>query len=99
MTLFSAPNDLWSHRTRIVLAEKGIGIDIISVAPGRLPGDLLALNPYHSLPTRGGVQNPAPLSVPRVFHGRRDGCPGAVAPVALRGRARLGADHQIRQPC
>ena len=51
MTLFSAPNDLWSHRTRIVLAEKGIGIDIISVEPGRLPEDLLDLNPYHSLPT------------------------------------------------
>ena len=51
MTLFSAPNDLWSHRTRIVLAEKGIGIDIISVEPGRLPEDLLDLNPYHSVPT------------------------------------------------
>src|ERR1700734_4420750 len=51
MTLFSAPNDLWSHRTRIVLAEKGIGIDIISAEPGRLPEDLLDLNPYHSLPT------------------------------------------------
>ena len=37
MTLFSAPNDLWSHRTRIVLAEKGIGIDIISVEPGGCP--------------------------------------------------------------
>src|ERR1700729_1278652 len=47
MTLFSAPNDLRSHRTRIVLAEKGIGIDIISVEPGRLPEDLLDLNPYH----------------------------------------------------
>jgi RNA polymerase-associated protein len=34
-----------------VLAEKGIGIDIISVEPGRLPEDLLDLNPYHSLPT------------------------------------------------
>ncbi|TLY94006.1 MAG: stringent starvation protein A, partial [Gammaproteobacteria bacterium] len=31
MTLFSAPNDPWSHRTRIVLAEKGISIDIVSV--------------------------------------------------------------------
>ena len=51
MTLFSAPDDLWSHRTRIVLAEKGIGIDIISVEPGHLPEDLLDLNPYHSLPT------------------------------------------------
>jgi len=51
MTLFSAPNDPWSHRTRIVLAEKGIGIDIVSVEPGKLPEDLLDLNPYHSVPT------------------------------------------------
>lgn len=51
MTLFSAPNDLWSHRTRIVLAEKGIGIEIVSVEPGRFPEDLLDLNPYHSVPT------------------------------------------------
>jgi RNA polymerase-associated protein len=34
-----------------VLAEKGISIDIVSVEPGRLPEDLLDLNPYHSLPT------------------------------------------------
>jgi stringent starvation protein A len=51
MTLFSAPNDPWSHRTRIVLAEKGIGIDIVNVEPGKLPEDLLDLNPYHSVPT------------------------------------------------
>jgi stringent starvation protein A len=51
MTLFSAPNDVWSHRTRIVLAEKNIGIDIVSVEPGRFPEDLLDLNPYHSVPT------------------------------------------------
>jgi RNA polymerase-associated protein len=51
MTLFSAPGDPWSHRTRIVLAEKGIGIDIVSVEPGRFPEDLLDLNPYHSVPT------------------------------------------------
>ncbi len=51
MTLFSAPADPWSHRTRIVLAEKGIGIDIVDVEPGRLPEDLLDLNPYHSVPT------------------------------------------------
>jgi RNA polymerase-associated protein len=51
MTLFSAPNDPWSHRTRIVLAEKGIGIEIVSVEPGKLPEDLLDLNPYHSVPT------------------------------------------------
>jgi stringent starvation protein A len=51
MTLFSAPNDPWSHRTRIVLAEKGISIEIVSVEPGRFPEDLLDLNPYHSVPT------------------------------------------------
>jgi RNA polymerase-associated protein len=51
MTLFSAPNDVWSHRTRIVLAEKGLAIDIVSVEPGRFPEDLLDLNPYHSVPT------------------------------------------------
>src|SRR5271154_4774483 len=51
MTLFSAPNDPFSHRTRIVLAEKGISIDIVSVDSAKFPEDLLDLNPYHSVPT------------------------------------------------
>ncbi len=51
MTLFSAPSDPWSHRTRIVLAEKGISIELVNVDPQRLPEDLLDLNPYHSVPT------------------------------------------------
>src|SRR3984957_13008902 len=51
MTLFSAPDQPYSHRTRIVLAEKGVEIDIINVVPGRYPEDLLDLNPYHGLPT------------------------------------------------
>ncbi|MDR2215074.1 MAG: glutathione S-transferase N-terminal domain-containing protein [Nevskiaceae bacterium] len=51
MTLFSAPDELASHRTRIVLAEKDVEIEIVSVTPGRLPEDLLDLNPDHSLPT------------------------------------------------
>jgi stringent starvation protein A len=51
MTLFSAPDEPHSHRTRIVLAEKGVEIDVINVAPGRYPEDLLDLNPYNSLPT------------------------------------------------
>ncbi|RYZ62669.1 MAG: stringent starvation protein A, partial [Proteobacteria bacterium] len=50
MTLFSAPDEPASHRTRIVLCEKGIGIDIVNVTPGRFPEDLLDLNPDHSLP-------------------------------------------------
>jgi RNA polymerase-associated protein len=51
MTLYSAANDPGSQRARIVLAEKGIAIDIISVDPAHLPEDLLDLNSYHSLPT------------------------------------------------
>jgi RNA polymerase-associated protein len=51
MTLFSKPNDPWSHRTRLVLAEKSISIDIVDVEDGHLPEDLLDLNPYNSVPT------------------------------------------------
>lgn len=51
MTLFSSGQDPFSHRTRLVLAEKGINIDVVNVEPGALPEDLLDLNPYHSVPT------------------------------------------------
>ena len=51
MTLFSAPDELQSHRTRIIVAEKGVEIDVINVVPGKYPTDLLELNPYNSLPT------------------------------------------------
>lgn len=51
MTLFSGDNDPYSHRVRIVLAEKGINVDIVSVEEGNLPEDLIDLNPYNSVPT------------------------------------------------
>lgn len=51
MTLFSKPTDIWSHRTRLVLAEKSVNIDIVNVDDGNLPEDLLDLNPYNSVPT------------------------------------------------
>ena len=51
MTLFSRADDPWSHRTRIVLAEKGIHVETIDVQDGNLPEDLLDLNPYHTAPT------------------------------------------------
>lgn len=51
MTLFSDPTDPWSHRTRLVLAEKSVNIDFIDVQHGNLPEDLLVLNPYNSVPT------------------------------------------------
>ena len=51
MTLFSKSVCAQSHRARIVLAEKGISVDLIDVEGPELPEDLLDLNPYHSLPT------------------------------------------------
>src|SRR5688500_19120575 len=51
MTLFSRADDPWSHRTRIVLAEKSIHDETIDVQGGNLPEDLLDLNPYHTVPT------------------------------------------------
>lgn len=51
MTLYSRPDCPHSHRVRIVLAEKGIGMDIVSVEGHKLPEDLLDLNPYSSVPT------------------------------------------------
>ena len=51
MTLFSGDSDPYSHRVRIVLAEKGINVDIISVEAGDLPEDLIDLNPYNAVPT------------------------------------------------
>ena len=51
MTLFSGPTDIWSHRTRVVLAEKGINFDITNVPDGSRPEDLLDLNPYNTVPT------------------------------------------------
>lgn len=51
MTLFSNPTCPHSHRVRIVLAEKGISLDVVDVETASLPEDLLDLNPYNSVPT------------------------------------------------
>ena len=51
MTLFSKPTCMHSHRTRLVLAEKNINIEIASVDGPELPEDLMDLNPYHTMPT------------------------------------------------
>jgi RNA polymerase-associated protein len=50
MTLYSH-DDMYSHQTRIVLAEKGVGVDINLVDLDNLPEDLLDLNPYGTIPT------------------------------------------------
>lgn len=51
MTFFSDATSHYSHRVRIVLAEKGVTVDIIDVTNSELPEDIAALNPYNSLPT------------------------------------------------
>ena len=51
MTLFSRPTHIHSHRTRLVLAEKNINIEISNVQGPDLPEDLMDLNPYHTVPT------------------------------------------------
>lgn len=51
MTLFSDSTDIESHRVRIVLAEKGINVEIVDVKPDDRPEDLIDLNPYNTVPT------------------------------------------------
>ena len=51
MIFYSDGNDHYSQRVRLVLAEKGVAVEIIDVEPGNLPEDLVSLNPYNSLPT------------------------------------------------
>ena len=49
MTLFSGANDMFSHQVRIVLAEKGVSVDICQVDPANLPDELAELNPYQDV--------------------------------------------------
>ncbi|MCA1930116.1 glutathione S-transferase N-terminal domain-containing protein, partial [Rheinheimera sp.] len=51
MTLFSTANDMYCHQVRMVLAEKGVTVDIMQVSTDSLPEDVYEVNPYGSLPT------------------------------------------------
>lgn len=51
MTLYSGDTDIYSHQVRIVLAEKGINVDVINVDENHPCEELLELNPYNTLPT------------------------------------------------
>ncbi|MFC0266956.1 stringent starvation protein SspA [Kushneria aurantia] len=51
MTFYTGSNDHYSHRVRIVLAEKGITVDIVEVTDEKRPAELADLNPYNSVPT------------------------------------------------
>src|SRR5690625_2651434 len=51
MTLFSDARDYYSHRVRIVLAEKSVSVDVVDVDTKNKPEELADLNPYNNLPT------------------------------------------------
>lgn len=51
MLFYSDGYSQFSHRVRIVLAEKGVTVEIMDVDIYDKPEDLAALNPYNSLPT------------------------------------------------
>lgn len=51
MTLFSSASDMYSHQVRIVLAEKGVSVEVELVDEANLPNELIELNPYKSVPT------------------------------------------------
>jgi len=51
MTFFSDGLSQYSHRVRIVLAEKGVTVEVIDTDPKDVPEEVSELNPYNSLPT------------------------------------------------
>jgi len=51
MSLFSSGSCPQSHRVRVVLAEKGITVEIVEVDNQHKPEDLIDLNPYNTVPT------------------------------------------------
>jgi RNA polymerase-associated protein len=51
MSLFSSASCPQSHRVRVVLAEKGITVEIVEIDNNQKPEDLIDLNPYNTVPT------------------------------------------------
>lgn len=51
MIFYSDNDDHFSQRVRIVLAEKGVAVDIVEISGDQHPEELADLNPYNSLPT------------------------------------------------
>ncbi len=51
MTLFSDPLCPYCHRVRMVLAEKGIAVDVVEVNAKNLPDQVMDANPYGTVPT------------------------------------------------
>ena len=50
MTFFSDARDHYSHRVRMVLAEKSVTVDIVDIDPNRKPEELVEISPYNALP-------------------------------------------------
>ncbi|MFK3797583.1 glutathione S-transferase N-terminal domain-containing protein [Pseudomonas sp. NPDC088444] len=51
LACYSDPADHYSHRVRIVLAEKGVSAEIIDVVEGQHSAKLIEANPYGTVPT------------------------------------------------
>jgi RNA polymerase-associated protein len=51
LALYTTADGIQCHRTRLVLAAKGVSYDRVVVDPAKPPEDLLDLNPYGSTPT------------------------------------------------
>ncbi|GAB3369109.1 glutathione S-transferase N-terminal domain-containing protein [Azotobacter armeniacus] len=51
LTCYSDPADHYSHRVRMVLAEKGVAVQILDVEPEQGAGKLAEISPYGTLPT------------------------------------------------
>ncbi len=51
MTLFNDPESIFSHMVRLVLFEKGIGINICDVDANDIPEDFQEINPYGTITT------------------------------------------------
>jgi len=51
MIFFSNARDHYSHRVRMVVAEKSVACDIIDVDPANKPEALAEINPYNTVPT------------------------------------------------
>ncbi len=51
MTMYSDIKSPYSHRVRLVLAEKNITVEIVDVDPVDISDDIMDLNPYGTLPT------------------------------------------------
>ena len=51
MTLYSDNVSHYSHRVRLVLAEKGVTVELVESESGAVPAELGDLNPYNTMPT------------------------------------------------